>query len=707
MKLKQKDKKAILIKQVVDFFSNNKDSVVNYKQIAHKLGLKEQERKLLPDILNKLTKEDYLKMEGMGKFRLNQRGRFVIGRIDRTTSGKTFLIPEDGGEDIFIAERNTHHALNKDIVRVFLRASRKRQKPEGEVIEIIERARTQFVGVLSVSKNYAFLVIDNRVITNDIFIPLDKLNGGKDGEKAVVKIIEWPDDGKNPIGEVIDVLGTSGDNNTEMHAILAEYGLPYKYPEDVTAFAEKIDPGITDEEISKRVDYRDITTFTIDPFDAKDFDDALSIKTLENGNFEVGVHIADVSHYMTEGSILDNEARERATSVYLVDRTIPMLPERLCNFICSLRPNEEKLAYSVLFEINQDAEIINHKICKTVIRSNRRFTYEEALEIIQNQEGDYKNELSTLNTLAKKIREKRFANGSINFERSEVRFKIDENGKPLSVYIKEATDATQLVEEFMLLANKTVAKEIGYTAKGEKEKTFVYRIHDKPDPDKLSNFSTFIQNFGYKPIVQNGRAKDITASINNILNKSIGKKEQNLIETLAIRSMAKAAYSTDNIGHYGLSFDYYTHFTSPIRRYPDVMVHRLLTHYLNGGKSVNKEEYEDLCIHCSGREQLAASAERSSIKYKQVEFLSDKIDQVFDGVISGVTDWGFYVELNANKCEGMVSIRTLDDDFYFYDEKNYRLIGRQTKKTYCLGDEVTIKIARANLEKKQLDFVLV
>jgi ribonuclease R len=679
----------------------------NHKQLAAVAGItKAGDKAKLPHILAYFVQQGIIQEVERGRYKAITLNKYVDGIIDRNNNGKTHLVPDDGGEKIFIADRNLGHAMKNDRVRVLVYAKRSGRQTEGEVVEILERNRTTFVGVMNIVGGVSFVVVDNRLLSNDIYIPHDKLNGAKDGQKVFVKMTDWPEKAKNPFGEVIDVLGEVGENNTEMHAILAEYGLPYSYPEDLSALADQIDVTISDEEVARREDCRATTTFTIDPVDAKDFDDALSYKKLENGNVEIGVHIADVSHYVTPHSPIDKEAFDRATSVYLVDRTIPMLPEKLCNMVCSLRPNEDKLTYSVLFEMNDKAEVLKYRITKAVICSNRRFTYEEAQTIIETGEGDFCEELLAMNALAVQLRANRFKAGAISFERSEVRFQIDEQGKPLSVYFKEAKEANKLVEEFMLLANRTVAEQIGKVKKGDKAKTFVYRIHDEPNQEKLTNFSQFISRFGYK-LKTSGKKNEISTAINRLLDNVAGKREQNLVETLAVRSMAKAIYTTENIGHYGLAFDYYTHFTSPIRRYPDVLVHRLLFSYLQGGSSVKEETYEKMCQHCSDREQVAASAERASIKYKQVEFMSDKKGQVFDGVISGVTEWGLYVEITSNKCEGMVALRDLDDDFYTYDEKNYCIIGRQNKRKYQLGDEVQIMVKRANLEKKQLDFELV
>ena len=697
--------KKELVRNIINVFNENTDKTFNYKQISTLLDIKsESQRIFINQLLYEMLEEDFLVEISRGKFKVNSRGGYVEGTIERQ-GVKTFLIPDDGGEPVFIPERKTNHALLNDKVKVFLYARRKGQQPEGEVVEIVKRAKDTFVGILDVSENYAFLTLDNRIMTNDIFIPKNKLNGGQNGQKAIVKLLGWEPNAKNPIGEVIDVLGDKGDNNTEMHAILAEFGLPYKYPENVEAAADKIDAGITPDEVAKRIDMRNVTTFTVDPRDAKDFDDALSLRKLENGLWEVGVHIADVTHYVRPESIIEQEAQQRATSVYLVDRTIPMLPEHLSNGICSLRPNEDKLTYSVIFNMNDKAEIQHYEIAKTVTCSNRRFTYEEAQAIIENGDGEFKEEILTLDRLAKILRQKRFEQGAIAFDRVEVRFEIDDKGKPVSVFFKEQKDSNKMIEEFMLLANKTVATHIGKPGKGQPVKTFVYRIHDVPNPDKLNNFAAFIKRFGYT-LKTNGKQTAVSGSINHLLDEVQGKKEQNLIETLAIRSMAKAIYSTANLGHYGLAFDFYTHFTSPIRRYPDMMVHRLLEKYASNGRSVNASEYEDYCQHSSDMEQLASNAERASIKYKQVEFMSDRIGQTFDGVISGVTEWGVYVELVENKCEGMIPIRDLDDDYYTFDDKNYCLVGRRYHKKYQLGDEITVKVAKANLDKKQLDFVI-
>jgi ribonuclease R len=631
-------------------------------------------------------------------------------------------VPDDGGTPIFVAERNSMSAMDGDRVKVSLMARRDKHIKEAMVIEIVKRAHDTIVGKLRVEKDMAFLVTPDTTFVHDIIIPKRKLKGGKTDDKAVVKVIQWPDqEHKNIIGSVVDILGKTGENNAEMHAILAQYNLPYKYPKNVEEAAEKIDAAISAEEIARREDFRDVFTCTIDPKDAKDFDDALSIRKLDNGLWEVGVHIADVSHYVREGSTIDKEAFARATSIYLVDRTIPMLPERLCNFICSLRPDEEKLCYSVVFVLDEDANVKNYRIVHTVIKSNRRYAYEEVQDILvsstsskssKSSTDPYAEELRTLDKLAKKLRERRFKGGAVKFDREELHFDIDEQGKPVRAYFKKSNDATQLIEEFMLLANRTVAEHIGKVDKPKTKdrqpkakKTFVYRVHDQPDPTKLETLREFVVKFGYK-MKTAGTKGAISKSLNALMDACQGKKEQNLIETVALRAMMKAKYSTHNIGHYGLAFEYYTHFTSPIRRYPDTMVHRLLTKYQDGGRSANQEKYEELSEHCSDMEQTAQQAERDSIKYKMVEFMADKIGNEYDAHISGIQSYGIYCEIDENHCEGMVPMRDLDDDYYDFDERNYCLVGRRHHNKYQLGDPVRIKVARANIEKRQLDFLL-
>ncbi len=682
--------------------SKNPRQPVNYKQIAAKLNITEgTEKRMVSEALLRMKKEGIIEERNHGKYVIKAGGGYITGTVDLTKFGYGFVSTDELEADVFIAARNLRNALHGDTVKVLLYASHKGKRPEGEVVEIITRARTAFVGTIELNPQFAFLMPDNKNMPFDLFIPLNKLNGALQGQKALARIVEWDQRSRNPIGEIIEVLGYPGENDTEMHAILAEFGLPYRFEPEIDKAAEKIPAEITAEEISLRRDFRDVPTFTIDPEDAKDFDDALSLKRLPNGNTEVGVHIADVSHYVKPGSVIDKEAQERATSVYLVDRTVPMLPERLSNHICSLNPFEDKLTYSAVFELDSKANVINEWFGRTVIKSAKRFSYSEAQKVIDTGEGDMKDEVLTLHNLAQKLRERRFMSGSFAFERLEVKFTLSEAGKPLGVLFREFGTSNQLIEEFMLLANKQVAEYVGKKLKG---KTFVYRIHDKPNPEKLQSFSYFIKRFGYT--LDSADVKGLPAAMNKLLNEVAGKTEQNIVETLALRSMAKAVYSTANIGHYGLSFPFYTHFTSPIRRYPDMMVHRLLTKYLENQAPRDGEKYEKLCEHSSKRERLAADAERASIKYKQVEYMSDKIGKVFEGVISGVTEWGLYVEIIENQCEGMVAIRELQDDFFEYDETNYCIKGRRTGKVYMLGDKVNVEVVKADLRKKQLDYRL-
>ncbi|MDP3916015.1 MAG: ribonuclease R [Bacteroidota bacterium] len=710
---KKKDKKAKLVETfnkpklknaILTIYYDQPERTYNYKQIADLLKIKDPEIiKLVFVVLEELAESDNLEMVQRGKYKLKSRGGTICGIVDVQRQGFAYITSEEVEKPVLVSAHNLNHAMDGDKVKVHLYAMHKKQQPEGEVVEIVERAKTTFVGTISKSRNFSFLIPSGKSAF-DLFIPNEKLNGAKDGQKAIARITEWPARSKNPFGEIIEVLGDVGNNNTEMHAILAEFDLPLRFPENVLKAAEKIPDMVPEKEIERRRDMRGVTTFTIDPHDAKDFDDALSLRKLENGFWEVGVHIADVSYYVHPGSILDEEAYDRATSVYLVDRVVPMLPEKLSNGVCSLRPNEDKLCFSAIFQLNDEAEIQKQWFGRTVIHSDKRFAYEDAQAIIETGEGELKDEVLTLHRLAVKMREARFKKGSLGFERVEVKFNLDENGKPLSVYFKEAKESNQLVEEFMLLANKRVAEFIGNPEDQKTPRTFVYRIHDKPDPDKLMNFNHFIHKFGYG--LQLGTPGQISKSMNLLMTNVKGKNEQNVIETLAIRTMAKAAYSTRNIGHYGLSFEYYTHFTSPIRRYPDVMVHRVLERYLQGGRTVSAPKWEDMCKHSSVMESKAANAERSSTKYKQVEFMQDKIGEEFSGVISGVTEWGIFVELE-NKCEGMVSVSSLADDFYIFDEKNYCLVGRHSHQKFQLGDVVNVEIIRANLEKKQLDFRLI
>lgn len=690
---------------VFQIFNNNPSQSYNSKQIASRMDNTDKEA--VQEVLLMLLEDGVIEKVDRGTYRLTRAAmETMIGKVDMTASGMAYIIVEDQEKDIIVEARNTHQAMHGDKVRVAIIGRRRDGRVEGEVLEILEQGKRTYVGRIQISERFAFVQVDSRTMPVDIFVPGRATGGAADGQKVVVRIVSWEPNTKNPVGEVIDVLGNVGDNNTEMHAILAEYDLPYSFPDNLEEVAEKIPSKILKKEIKNRRDMRGITTFTIDPADAKDFDDALSLRRLENGNWEVGVHIADVTHYVKEGDEIDTEAVSRATSVYLVDRTVPMLPEKLSNFLCSLRPNEEKLCFSAVFEMSDTGELIEEWFGRTVIYSDQRFSYEDAQAVIETGEGDLREEILTLDRLAKILRKERFKNGSIGFERDEAKFILDENGKPLGVYFKEMKDSNQLIEEFMLLANRRVAEFIGKKRRGQKsERTFVYRIHDTPNQEKFDNFKSFITRFGYNFKADKGKA--VAKELTRLLEKVKGTKEQNLISTLAIRSMAKAVYSTNNIGHYGLAFDFYTHFTSPIRRYPDMMVHRLLQHYLDGGKSADKDTYEQLCEHSSAMEVRAAEAERASIKYKMVEFMLDKVGQEADGTISGVTDWGIYVELEENKIEGMVALRDMSDDFYAFNNESYSVIGHQSGRRFTLGDTVRIRIKRADLSRKQLDFEMV
>ena len=697
----------VFTQMVLDIFEQNGNTPLNYKQVSAKLNVRDPEaRDVIFDILRDEAKKNVLKELSPGKFQLLELKTFIEGKVDLTNDGSAFIVTDDEAEsDIFVAPRKLRNALNGDRVKVYVYAKSKGKNKEGEVIEILQRNKMEFTGIVKLSERFAFFIPDDRKMMHDIFIPINELNGAKNGIKAVAEITDWPVDAKNPIGRIKQILGTQGENDTEMNAILAEYGFPLSFTADVEHDAEAIEDIITKEEISRRRDFRDITTFTIDPYDAKDFDDALSYRKLENGNYEVGVHIADVSHYIKPDSALDKEAEDRGTSVYLVDRVIPMLPERLSNGLCSLRPKEDKLCFAAVFEMDEDAHVINEWFGKTIIHSDRRFTYEEVQEVIETKTGDFQPEIEKLNALAYKLRERKFKNGAISFETTEVKFKLDEQGKPTGVYVKERKDAHKLIEDFMLLANKKVAEFVSKMGKGKHKYTFVYRVHDSPKPESLANFANFAARFGYK--INTKSDKETAKSLNFLMEDVEGKKEQNVLTHLAIRSMAKAIYTTKGTSHYGLAFDHYTHFTSPIRRYPDVMVHRLLFHYLNGGQSANAEHYEKLCQHSSQMEKKAADAERASIKYKQAEYLKDQVGSIYSGVISGVTEWGMYVEIIENKCEGMIRLRDISDDFYTLDEKNYAIIGQRKKKVYQLGDEVRIRVKNVDLTKKQIDFSLV
>ena len=718
--------KKQLAEQLTSFFQSQPNETYSFKEIFRALKLKTHPAKMLAiDVMEEMAWDDFLAKVGDSAYTLNTKGQVQEGTFIRKANGKNTFQPDDGGTPVFVSERNSMAALNGDHVKVQYMARRQNHIKEAMVIEILQRKKDTFVGKLRVEKDIAFLVTQENLFIHDILIPKKKLRGGTTGDRALVKITQWPDaNHKNLMGEVVDVLGAAGDNDVEMNTILAQYGLPYKYPKRVEDAAEKISAEITEQDFKEREDFRDVWTCTIDPKDAKDFDDALSIRRLEKeGLWEVGVHIADVSHYVKEGDIIDREAQQRATSVYLVDRTIPMLPERLCNFICSLRPNEEKLAFSCIFNLDDDANVKAYRIVHTVIKSNRRYAYEEAQQLLEDNgvvdgtgepapkpgkdgyKGEYAEEIITLDRLAKLLRARRFKGGSVKFDSEELHFDVDNTGKPLRCYFKRSKDANKLIEEFMLLANKTVAESIGKTVKGKKAKTLPYRVHDNPDPQKFENLREFSAKFGYK--LKSSSTKGATArALNKLMDEVQGTREEKVIQTIALRSMMKAKYTTHNIGHFGLAFDYYTHFTSPIRRYPDTMVHRLITRYQNGGRSANKDHYEELCEHCSDMELVAQNAERDSIKYKMVEFMGEHIGECYDAHISGIQSFGIYAEIDENHCEGMIPMRDLDDDYYDFDEKNYCLVGRRRHHVYQLGDPIRIKVAKANLERKQLDFTL-
>ena len=718
--------KKQLAEQLTSFFQSQPNETYSFKEIFRALKLKTHPAKMLAiDVMEEMAWDDFLAKVGDSAYTLNTKGQVQEGTFIRKANGKNTFQPDDGGTPVFVSERNSMAALNGDHVKVQYMARRQNHIKEAMVIEILQRKKDTFVGKLRVEKDIAFLVTQENLFIHDILIPKKKLRGGTTGDRALVKITQWPDaNHKNLMGEVVDVLGAAGDNDVEMNTILAQYGLPYKYPKRVEDAAEKISAEITEQDFKEREDFRDVWTCTIDPKDAKDFDDALSIRRLKKeGLWEVGVHIADVSHYVKEGDIIDREAQQRATSVYLVDRTIPMLPERLCNFICSLRPNEEKLAFSCIFNLDDDANVKAYRIVHAVIKSNRRYAYEEAQQLLEDNgvvdgtgepapkpgkdgyKGEYAEEIITLDRLAKLLRARRFKGGSVKFDSEELHFDVDNTGKPLRCYFKRSKDANKLIEEFMLLANKTVAESIGKTVKGKKAKTLPYRVHDNPDPQKFENLREFSAKFGYK--LKSSSTKGATArALNKLMDEVQGTREEKVIQTIALRSMMKAKYTTHNIGHFGLAFDYYTHFTSPIRRYPDTMVHRLITRYQNGGRSANKDHYEELCEHCSDMELVAQNAERDSIKYKMVEFMGEHIGECYDAHISGIQSFGIYAEIDENHCEGMIPMRDLDDDYYDFDEKNYCLVGRRRHHVYQLGDPIRIKVAKANLERKQLDFTL-
>lgn len=690
--------------KLLNLLSRAKSKAYSFKEIIKKVGLKDQAVKgQFATELDNLVRSGQVARTQSGTYKINYKpdGDHIVGRVDHVNQRFAYVISEDSKEDIWVSANNLKFAFDGDIVKVLLKGKRDRgRSPEGEVVEILERKRTDFVGKIELSPRFAFVVPNSRKIFYDIFIPLDKIKDAKEGQKVVARIVEWPDKNHNPVGEVIEVLGNAGENDVEMHSIMAEYGLPWEFPETVEKDADRIPVEIPENEIKKRRDFRSITTFTIDPVDAKDFDDALSIRKLENGNWEVGVHIADVTHYVRPGTPLEKEAYKRATSVYLVDRVVPMLPEKLSNNLCSLRPHEDKLTFSAVFEMNHQGKILDEWFGKTIIHSDRRFAYEEVQEILEGKDGDFKEEIFALDELAKIMRADRFRRGAIAFETVEVKFKLDEKGKPLGVYPKVRKDAHKLIEDWMLLANRKVAEYVYFMKKGDEKNTFVYRIHDHPDPEKLNSLAIFARKFGHNLDLKD---KDLSNALNKLVTDVENTPEQNVLQSLAIRSMAKAKYTTEPEKHFGLAYKHYTHFTSPIRRYPDVMVHRLLEHYLNGGKSENKTYYEDLCEHSSDMEKVAAEAERASIKYKQVEFMETMIGQEFEGIISGVVEFGMFVELVETKCEGMIRLSELEDDFYELDAENYRVIGKRNKKIFTLGDHVKVKVMNTNLEKRSID----
>ncbi len=703
----------------------NKDSNknYNYKQLASQLEISDSEGKnLVIKKLNEFLATKKIIETERGKYKINEDRKYYTGTLDTTSNGNAYFICDDFDEDIFVPSVNLGHGLHNDTVRAYVYKKRRSNKTEADVVEVIKRAKKEFVGVLQMSKNFGFVLPDSNKMYTDIFIPKSKINGAVNGDKVLIKITDWPENSKNPFGKILDILGKPGEHDTEIHSILLEYGLPYDFPPEIEEEAKKLPIQITEDDISIRRDFRNDLTFTIDPKDAKDFDDALSFTKLDNGNYEIGVHIADVSHYVQEGTDLDREAYERATSVYLVDRVVPMLPEILSNGVCSLRPNEEKLTFSAVFEINEKAQIMNQWFGRTITYSDKRFAYEEAQYIIDSESNEISEEVSltgekysvdsnivdailTLDKLAKILRKQRMDEGAISFDKVEVKFDLDEKSNPVGVFFKESKDANKLIEEFMLLANRKVAEAIGFSKGKASNKTFIYRVHDEPDVEKLASLQNIVNKFGYKI---NTETKEKTSkSLNKLLSDVHGKGEANMVETLTIRSMSKAEYTTQNIGHYGLAFDYYSHFTSPIRRYPDVMTHRLLQHYLEGKKTPKVEIYEERCKHSSKREELASKAERDSIKYMQVKYMQDHKNQEFDGVVSGVTEWGVYVEIIANKCEGMIRIKDIKDDYYIFDESQYAIVGQATKNTIQLGDNVVVKVKHTDLERKHLDFELV